>query len=135
MTVLMFLSILVCLIIVTLFAFCMLMDDHAYDCACMSLFAGIIVIVVFCKLTPSIYKMEENMYRNKLDDKHSCMNSIPEDIQCLEDYKEWLKDSAKAVVNLKHLDSLRTAVKGDISKILNQSADTIKEKTNEYQLG
>ena len=131
MTVLMFLGILVGLIILTLFAFCMLMDDHAYDCACMSLFAGIVVIVVFCKLTPSIYQMEENMYRNTLDDKPSCMNSIPEDIQCLEDYKEWLKDSAKAVINLKRLDSLRTSVKGDINKILNQPADTTKEKTNE----
>jgi hypothetical protein len=75
--------------------------------------------------------MEENTYRNTLDDRPSCMNSIPEDIQCLEDYKEWLKDSAKAVINLKRLDSLRTSVKGDISKILNQPADTTKEKTNE----
>lgn len=131
MTVLMFLGILVGLIAITLVVFCMFMDDHEYDCACMSLFTGIVVIVVFCKLTPSIYKMEENMYRNKLDDKPSCMNSTLEDIQCLEDYKEWLKDSAKAVVNLKHLDSLRTAVKGDITKMLNQPADTTKEKINE----
>ena len=131
MTVLMFLGVLMCLIVLTLLAFCMLMDDHNYDCAVMSLIAGVIVIVVFCKLTPSIYQMEENMYRNKLDDKPSCMNSIPEDIQCLEDYKEWLKDSAKAVVKLKGLDSLRSAVKGDITKMLNQPSDTTKEKTNE----
>ena len=131
MTVLMFLGILLCLIVITLVAFCTLMDDHSYDCAIMSLIFGVIVIIVFCKLTPSIYQMEENMYRNKLDDKPSCMNSTPEDIQCLEDYKDWLKDSAKAVINLKRLDSLRTSVKGDISKILNQPADTTKEKTNE----
>lgn len=131
MTVLMFLGILVCLILGTLIAFGTFMDNHDYDCAFMTLLTGIIVIVVFCKLTPSMYKMEENTYRNRLDNRPSCMNSKPEDIQCLEDYKEWLKDSAHAVIKLKSLDSLRNVVKGDINKILNQPADTTKEKINE----
>lgn len=80
-------------------------------------FIGVIGLLAYCHLTPSMSTMYENRYKNILNNRPGCMNDPEqvETIECLNKYKYWLEDSLYAVHKLDSIKAVRDSIKENIN--------------------
>lgn len=61
---------------------------------------GIVGVYIICYVSPDEKEMRHNAAIKTLNSRPACVLTAPDDIHCLEVYKEWLADSADAAVKL-----------------------------------
>ena len=86
----------------------------------------VIVLVTYYLATPTLTEMRIYNYKKILGSKPTCMenNADGHDIDCLVDYKSWLKDSAWAEEQLLQVDSVRTNLLKEIDELHKKKDET-----------
>lgn len=125
MTVLTFFCMGLLIVIISLVAGCLLSGDNVVGFTVACIFAAI-ALFVYYHATPTLTEMRIYKYKQILASKPTCMkdNADGHDIDCLVDYKSWLKDSAWAEEQLVQLDSVRTNLMKEIDELHKKKDET-----------
>ena len=125
MTVLTFCGLGLLLIIISLLTGFILSGDSVVGFT-VSFFIAVIIMFVYYHATPTLTEMRVYNYKKILASKPTCMESNADghDIDCLVDYKSWLKDSAWAEEQLAQVDSVRTNLLKEIDDLHKKKDET-----------
>lgn len=125
MTVLTFCGLGLLLIIITLVLGVIIAGDSVFGLSVSCVLAAIIMFTYYY-VTPTMTEMRIYNYKQILASKPTCMenNADGHDIDCLVDYKSWLKDSAWAEGQLVQLDSVRTNLLKEIDDLHKKKDET-----------
>jgi hypothetical protein len=126
MTVLTFCILGLLLIIISIVTGVLLSGDDSVVGFTVSCFIAVIIMVVYYHATPTLTEMRVYNYKKILGSKPTCMetNYDGHDIDCLVDYKGWLKDSAWAEEQLLQVDSVRTNLLKEIDELHKKKDET-----------
>jgi hypothetical protein len=118
MTIPVFLLLFVLILILVIALVCVTADTEPVM-ATILFFFGMVGLLSYCHLTPSMSVMKENRYKNILADRPKCMDDSEqaETIECLNDYKAWLEDSLYAVHKLDSIKAVKDSIKENINVI------------------
>ena len=118
MTIPVFLVIFIIILVLTLALVCVTADDEPVAAAIL-FFIGMVGLLSYCHLTPSLSVMKENKFKNILADRPKCMDDAEqaETVECLNEYKEWLEDSLYAVHKLDSIKAVKDSIKENINLI------------------
>ena len=118
MTIPVFLLLFVLILILAIALVCITADDDPVIAAIL-FFVGMVGLLSYCHLTPSLSVMKENRYKNILADRPKCMDNPKqaETVECLNDYKSWLEDSLYAVHKLDSIKAVKDSIKENIKLI------------------
>ena len=118
MTIPVFLVIFIIILVLTLASVCVTADTEPVAAAIV-FFIGMLGLLSYCHLTPSVSVMKENRYKNMLADRPKCMDDAEqaETVECLNEYKEWLEDSLYAVHKLDSIKAVKDSIKENINLI------------------
>lgn len=125
MTVLTFCVLGLLLIIISIVTGLLLSGDSVVGFT-VSCFIAVIIMFVYYHATPTLTEMRVYNYKKILASKPPCMetNYDGHDIDCLVDYKSWLKDSAWAEEQLLQVDSVRTNLLKEIDELHKKKDET-----------
>ena len=118
MTIPVFLLLFVLILILVIALVCVTADTEPVM-ATILFFFGMVGLLSYCHLTPSMSVMKENRYKNILADRPKCMDDSEqaETVECLNEYKEWLEDSLYAVHKLDSIKAVKDSIKENIKLI------------------
>ena len=118
MTIPVFLLLFILILVLVIALVCITADDEPVAAAIL-FFIGMVGLLSYCHLAPSMSVMKENRYKNILADRPKCMDDAEqaETVECLNEYKEWLEDSLYAVHKLDSIKAVKDSIKENINLI------------------